>query len=77
MSINSYELSVLPVKDQIFDRWAIGLVACSAQEELLNKASVERTINHIKVIRGIGGHTFTEGIYAGMRYPDRELCMTR
>lgn len=43
ISVNNYDLSSLPMKDQLFDRWTIGLAARNAKEELSSKASVERT----------------------------------
>ena len=52
ISVNNYDLSSLPMKDQLFDRWTIGLAARNAKEELSSKASVERTINRLKVMGG-------------------------
>ena|GEM_PF-6739670 len=51
-SVNNYDLSGLPMKDQLHDQWMIGLESRNAKEELSGKESVERTINRLKVTGG-------------------------
>lgn len=52
MSVNNYDLSGLPLKAQLFDRWVIGLAAREVKEELSDKESVEKTILRLKVTGG-------------------------
>ena len=52
MSVNNYDLSTLPMKDRLHDKWMIGLESRNAKEELSGKESVERTINRLKVTGG-------------------------
>lgn len=52
MSVNNYDLSMLPMRWQLHDKWMIGLESRNVKEELSKKASVERTIHHLKVTGG-------------------------
>ena len=52
MSVNNYDLSVLPMRWQLHDQWMIGLESRNAKEELSGKELVERTINRLKVTGG-------------------------
>ena len=49
---NHYDLSTVPIKSQIHDRWVIGLAAREVKEDLSCKESIEKTINRLKVSGG-------------------------